>query len=1148
MMDTIPPVPKPRVNTADSVCKVSKNSAKKPVPLPRLRVCNESNSRPVNVNSANSDAPERRQNENTSQVDDSGVRMQCNTRVPSKDLKEEWKIESSDAQLKGKSVLGRTKNVSASIEKSVRNIIARRLTVRSQSPNKSNELSVTKFGRSQSLPSEDIFQSISFHSPLVVENAQQEVVIASEDALEEDACTSGAPPPEYPPPPLPDESVYDEVVSVVSSHSSGHDSGAQECDSVYEDVTLVSRDHNRPTSRSDSWSFYDSTPDQDIYQNDIMIYNRDCGSTDSDSHKSVNVQNDLYINWEVCEVPKRQDSRRLKVPTKSVILEFDPLYEKAEDPLEADDASELLLFTESPYGKINRMAKKSEAVCPPVPPRRYDSITPETNSLVQNELEPEPEEEEAAVAAPAFEEPPLDQTDLPVTEDSSSTGAASPPGRSRRALVRWASMKKAIQMMTDGSSLRKSASVRSTFYGAKSDGPETVERPSCLPQAAVQHSGLLYRATSNIERVRDVVQRRCVLAERKLSCVSDKTGSNDVIPLDKVLSVQFVPEHKTSSDGEDLHFFELSGAWKTGCYLFATACSTERRVWMQKIVESMTAAFPCRLLSEFTRAGWCYLKEGISGAWTSGWILIQKRTMFYCVQKGALQEADLRKARCVVLQDSKCEVATLSVAEAGPSILVDIPGQSLYLQMDSTRETTAWHGVIRSAAVDNGLHLAQQQLTREDVPTIIDKCINFVYAHGSMSEGIYRRSGANSSVTRLLTLFRQDAWAVQLTRQQYSEYDVASALKRFLRDLPEPLLTTDLHSQLCEIAAGKRGSHKTVHYRRVLEQLPPINYLTTRKLIGHLHFIHEQHEKNLMPVENLAAIWGPTLLHIEGADNLTWSKLESGVVSDLILLYSEIFEVDAAELSRDKRMQEVLERYHSANSTNPQSKPSGDLKIWIHIKNRDSTNCVNVTVGPQKLAGEVCAELASKMSQQAHELCLEEVVCGGALSRPLHHTERVLDVVLRWGYWSDIDRKDNCLVLCQNTVFREASSQAKFPMALCGDLRFADRKSRSFKTHLFEFSQAKLCYYKDKRGSVKLGEWRIEDIVWYLGHEPKRSPQMRWAVTFIDKHKHPERTKETPFFGCTIAGTSKEEQVKWIGAMLAAEYPNNLLPSPVLLQ
>jgi hypothetical protein len=68
------------------------------------------------------------------------------------------------------------------------------------------------------------------------------------------------------------------------------------------------------------------------------------------------------------------------------------------------------------------------------------------------------------------------------------------------------------------------------------------------------------------------------------------------------------------------------------------------------------------------------------------------------------------------------------------------------------------------------------------------------------------------------------------------------------------------------------------------------------------------------------------------------------VVSDLIKLFSKIFEVDAAELSREKRMLEVLERYHSANSSTPQNKPSGDLKIWIHLERKDSSNCINVTV------------------------------------------------------------------------------------------------------------------------------------------------------------------------------------------------------------
>jgi len=857
-----------------------------------------------------------------------------------------------------------------------------------------------------------------------------------------------------------------------------------------------------------------------------------------------------------------------------VILEFDPLFENADGLGKANcNYSEVVLpadSSNSPYGKINRMGRydvfehkrenSPEFACPPVPPRRYDSITVVPSEESSLAVVPESATELETVPLPDSSVNPEGLTvagaETGTNDDNSDVDGV--PGRNRKAaLVRWASMKRAIQLMAEGSSFmkmrkeqvgveNKSGNQNSMFYGGQSEKSAVVKRPELVPNGAIQRSGVLYRSYF---ATRDYIPRRCILADGKLVYYSDKNGSSvsEIISLDKLLSIQFVQEHKVGLDGEDLHFFELHMAWKGNSHLFGVPGPTERRIWMQKILESATSAFPVRLLTEYTKAGWCFIKEGVSGTWTSGWILAHKRTLFYRLQDGTLQEADLRKARCIVLQDSKREAVRLSVAEKGPLILVDFPGQALYLQMDVARETVAWHGVIRAAAVDNGLHLVQQQLTREEIPVIVDKCINFIYAHGSMSQGIYRRSGANSSITRLLALFRQDAWAVQLTRQEYSEYDVGSVLKRFLRDLPEPLLTTDLHSQLCEITAGKRGSDKIVHYRRLLEQLPPINYLTTRKLMGHLNFIHEQHDKNLMPVENLAAIWGPTLMHVEG-DDLIWAKMESGVVSDLILLFSQIFDVDAAELSREKRMLEVLERYHSANSSTPQNKPSGDLKIWIHLERKDSSNCVNVTVGPQKLAGEMCMELASKTSLPAHELCLEEVVCGGALTRPLHHTERVLDVVLRWGYWSDVDRKDNCLVLCQNTVLREAAGQAKYPLPLCRELRFADRKSKSFKTYLFEFSQAKLCYYKDRSCSLKIGEWKIEDIIWYLGYEPKRNPQMRWAITFIDKNEKPERSKENPYFGCTIAGTSKEDQVRWIGAMLAAEHPQNVLPSPVLLQ
>lgn len=70
-----------------------------------------------------------------------------------------------------------------------------------------------------------------------------------------------------------------------------------------------------------------------------------------------------------------------------------------------------------------------------------------------------------------------------------------------------------------------------------------------------------------------------------------------------------------------------------------------------------------------------------------------------------------------------------------------------------------------------------------------------------MSEGIYRRSGSTANVQRLLTDLRKDAWGVRISQQEYSEHDVSNALKRFFRDLPDPLLTKEYHDYLCNAAS-----------------------------------------------------------------------------------------------------------------------------------------------------------------------------------------------------------------------------------------------------------------------------------------------------------------------------------------------------------
>lgn len=278
-------------------------------------------------------------------------------------------------------------------------------------------------------------------------------------------------------------------------------------------------------------------------------------------------------------------------------------------------------------------------------------------------------------------------------------------------------------------------------------------------------------------------------------------------------------------------------------------------------------------------------------------------------------------------------------------------------------------------------------------------------------------------------------------------------------------------------------------YATVLKKLPNINYITAKRLIGHLYFTDKQKEKNLMGVENLAAIWGPTLLHVQEGPSLdpNWSRVESSVLNDLITHFPSVFEVDKAELDREMKILEVLESYHN-NSNHVQSKKrSGDLKIWIHLNSVNKEDCINISVSatvdkvcsltresctlkffafnqvsPQKVSNEICKELCEKLMQPSHILCVEEVICNGSLTRPLHYSERIFDTVLRWGYWDDADRKDNYLVLKKNDIFQELLPLSRPPVVFCEELRFADQKSKVFKSYQFEFAQAKLCCYKDK--------------------------------------------------------------------------------------
>lgn len=164
-----------------------------------------------------------------------------------------------------------------------------------------------------------------------------------------------------------------------------------------------------------------------------------------------------------------------------------------------------------------------------------------------------------------------------------------------------------------------------------------------------------------------------------------------------------------------------------------------------------------------------------------------------------------------------------------------------------------------------------------------------------MSEGIYRKPGSSSNVQKLTAALRKDAFSVQITRSEYNEHDVSSALKRFFRELPEPLMGK-LAVSFLSVSEMKSYPEKIQAYRELLQRLPTVEFQTTKKLLGHLHFIQTQREINKMKAENLAMVFGPTLMQPVSNENYSMDTRDAEVISELILNYKKLYDLSPDEI------------------------------------------------------------------------------------------------------------------------------------------------------------------------------------------------------------------------------------------------------------
>ncbi|KAH9971731.1 GTPase activating protein [Lactifluus volemus] len=175
-----------------------------------------------------------------------------------------------------------------------------------------------------------------------------------------------------------------------------------------------------------------------------------------------------------------------------------------------------------------------------------------------------------------------------------------------------------------------------------------------------------------------------------------------------------------------------------------------------------------------------------------------------------------------------------------------------------------------------------EQMVRDgvEVPLIMVKCCEAIEKHGITTMGVYRVGGTMSKVTRLKEKLDRDLEATNLDAEEWSGdiSNVTSVLKLWLRDLPEPLLTMQLHQGFLDAAKidNDRLRHIRLHER--VNDLPDPNYATLKYFMGHLHRIAQHEAQNSMSISNLAIVFGPTLFTApNGEDGLAGATIQNKV-------------------------------------------------------------------------------------------------------------------------------------------------------------------------------------------------------------------------------------------------------------------------------
>ncbi|XP_042636775.1 rho GTPase-activating protein 25 [Orycteropus afer afer] len=299
--------------------------------------------------------------------------------------------------------------------------------------------------------------------------------------------------------------------------------------------------------------------------------------------------------------------------------------------------------------------------------------------------------------------------------------------------------------------------------------------------------------------------------------------------------------------------------------------------------EQMAAFHPSSTPNPLERPikmGWLKKQRSIVKNWQQRYFVLRAQQLYYYKD-----EEDMKPQGFMYLPGSTIKEIATNPEEAGKFVFEVIPaswyqnraGQDSYVLMASSQaEMEEWVKFLRRVAgTPSGAVFGQrldetvayeQKFGPHLVPILVEKCVEFIREHGLNEEGIFRLPGQDNLVKQLRDAF--DAGERPSFARDTDVHTVASLLKLYLRDLPEPVVPWSQYEGflLCGQLMNADEAKAQQELMKQLSILPRDNYNLLSYICRFLHEIQLNCAVNKMSVDNLATVIGVNLIRSKVED------------------------------------------------------------------------------------------------------------------------------------------------------------------------------------------------------------------------------------------------------------------------------------------